>query len=480
MLGLSQNQKQIQKLTPQMYQYLNLLNLPLNQLELHIKTELEMNPFLEISDELNQDIEDKQSEEMDLELQQEPPEDDDVNKNNDELTLEDFQNDDGYEGHKTSYNEDDESEYITPATRTLTDELVDQLRMLYLTEEELILAEEILGNIDSDGYLREPIEKILENLNSTNNFSLTYKQAEEVRKTIMTLDPPGIASKSVEECLLVQLSIIEGQDHTVKQNAKKIISEYYGQFMKKHFEEIIKALSISVDDFKLAQQLIIKLNIKPGEGQFSTTENTIIPDFIVTNEDGEIVIILNEGNVPQLRRNKTYQKLLSNNKDKEVKEFAKRNLESTRFFIKAIHQRRDTMMRVMRTIVELQPEFFIEGNYNLKPMIYKDVAEIVKLDIATISRTCKGKYVQTDFGTFELKYFFSESIKTSSGEEVANKQVMQIIKKIIESENKKKPFTDDDIACLLNKDGYNIARRTVAKYRENLNIPVARMRKDVL
>jgi RNA polymerase sigma-54 factor len=478
MLGLSQNQRQVQKLSPQMYQYLNLLNLPLHQLELHIKTELEMNPFLEISDELDQDLEDKQSEEMELELQQEPPEDE--NKNDEELTYEDFLNDDGYEGRKTSYNEDDDTEYVTPATRTLTDELIDQLRMLYLTEEEMILADEILGDIDSDGYLREPIEKILEKVNSTNNFSLTYKQAEEVRKTIMNLDPPGIASKSVEECLLVQLSIIEGQDTNVKRNAKKIISEHYSLFMKKHFEEIIKALSISVDDFKLAQQLIIKLNIKPGEGQFSSTENTVIPDFIVTNEDGEIVIILNEGNVPQLRINKTYQKLLSHNKDKEVKEFAKQNLESTRFFIKAINQRRDTMMRVMRTIIELQPEFFIEGNYNLKPMIYKDVAELVKLDIATISRTCKGKYVQTDFGTYELKYFFSESIKTSSGEEVANKQVMQLIKNIIDSENKKKPFTDDDIASLLNKDGYNIARRTVAKYRENLNIPVARMRKEIL
>jgi RNA polymerase sigma-54 factor len=476
MLGLSQHQRQTQKLTPQMYQYLNLLNLPLNQLELHIKTELEMNPFLEISDELDQDIEDKQSEEMELELQQEPPENDDVN--NDELTYEDFLND-GYEGHKTPYNEDDEIEYVPPATRTLIDELIDQLRMLYLTEEELIIAEEILGSIDSDGYLREPIDKILENVNSTNNLSLNYQQAEKIRKIIMNLEPPGIAAKSVEECLIVQLSMIEGQNPIVKQNAEKIIKEHYNLFMKKHFEEIIKALSISIDDFKLAQQLILKLNIKPGEGQFSATENTIIPDFIVTSEDGEIVIILNEGNVPSLRINKTYQKLLHYNKDKEVKEFAKKNLESTKFFIKAINQRRDTMMRVMRTIVELQPDFFIEGNYKLKPMIYKDVAEIVKLDIATISRTCKGKYVQTDFGTFELKYFFSESIKTDSGEEVANKQVMQIIKNIIDSENKKKPLTDDEIASVLNKDGYNIARRTVAKYRENLNIPIARMRKEV-
>ena len=476
MLGLSQHQRQLQKLTPQMYQYLNMLNLPLHQLELHIKTELEMNPFLEISDEIDQDLEDKQSEELELELQQEPPENNDAD--NEELTYEDFLND-GYEGHKTPYNEDDDSEYISPATRTLIDELIDQLRMLYLTEEELILAEEILGSIDSDGYLREQIDKILEDVNSTNNFSLTYQQAERVRKSIMTLDPPGIASKSVEECLLIQLSIIEGQNPIVQQNAKKIISEHYNLFMKKHFEEIIKALSISIDDFKLAQQLILKLNIKPGEGQFSATENTVIPDFIVTTEDGEIVIILNEGNVPSLRINKTYQKLLYHNKDKEVKEFAKKNLESTKFFIRAIHQRRDTMMRVMRTIVELQSDFFIEGNYNLKPMIYKDVAEIVKLDIATISRTCKGKYVQTDFGTFELKYFFSESIKTNTGEEVANKQVMQVIKTIIDSENKKKPFTDDDIVALLNKDGYNIARRTVAKYRENLNIPVARMRKEV-
>ena len=477
MLGLSQYQRQVQKLTPQMYQYLNLLILPLQQLELHIKTELEMNPFLEISDELEQEFEEKHSEELELDIQQEPPENRDTD--NEELSYEDFQNSDTYDGYKTSYNEDDESEYVPPAIRTLIDELVDQLRMFYLTGEELILAEEIFGNIDSDGYLREPIEKILENVNSTNDFSLTYKQAEDIRKIIMTLDPPGIASKSVEECLLAQLSVMEGQNPVVKKNAEKIISEHYNLFMKKHFEEIIKALSITIDDFKLAQQLILKLNIKPGEGQFSTTENTIIPDFIVTSEEGDVVIILNEGNIPHLRLNKAYQKILYHNKDKEVKEFAKKNLEAGKFFIRAINQRRETMMRVMHTIVEKQPDFFIEGNYSLKPMIYKDVAEIVKLDIATISRTCRGKYVQTDFGTFELKYFFSESIKTDRGEDVANKQVMQVIKNMIDAENKKKPLTDDEIASLLNKDGYNIARRTVAKYRENLSIPVARMRKEV-
>ena len=480
MLGISQHQKQTQKLTPQMFQYYRILQLPQHTLEMRIKTELEQNPMLEIEEELELETEDeeKQEEELEMELEQEEPPKED--SSDDELSLEDLVNDD-LGGHKTADNgEDDErGDNIQAATTSLIENLTVQLHMLDLTEAEMYLAEEILGNIDEDGYLRRSLEEILEDANSINKINLSFEQAGIVLHKIQTLDPPGIGSRTIEECLLVQILVMEDHDPRDKLNAERIIREYFDLFKKKHYEEISKRSGINLEDLEQAIILIQKLNIKPGEGQFSSTENTIIPDFIVKNDDGEIIIMLNDGNVPPLRLNKTYQGLLSRKTDKETKEFARKNYEAAKWFLSAIYQRRDTMLRVMRTIVEMQKPFFLEGETNLRPLIYKDVADIVKLDISTISRTVRGKYVQTDYGTFELKYFFSEKIGMQGGEDVANKQVMMAIKEIIDLEYKKKPLTDEEIVTILKERGYHIARRTVAKYREGMNIPVARMRKNV-
>ncbi len=441
-----------------------------------MKTELEQNPMLEYDDEIEMEV--KQDEEMEMILDQEEPPKEDTS--DDELSYDDLLNDD-LGGHKAPDNDDDDDRYdnLQPATKSLTDSLLEQLQLSDLTENEMLLAEEILGNIEDDGYLRKrTLEDILNDVNSLYKIELTFDQAARALYKIQTLDPPGIGSRTIEECLLIQILVMEGQDPVVKANAERIIREYYDLFMKKHFEEISKKSGIPIDDLKKAVSLIQKLNIKPGEGQFSTTENTIIPDFIIRNDDGEIIITMNDGNIPPLRLSKTYQNLLSRKTDKETKEFARKHYESAKWFLSAIYQRRDTMMRVMRTIVDMQKDFFLEGETHLKPMIYKDVAEIVKLDISTISRTVRGKYAQTDFGTFELKYFFSEKIESENGEEVANKQVMMIIKEIISQEDKKKPLTDEAIVAILKERNFNIARRTVAKYRESMNIPVARLRRD--
>jgi RNA polymerase sigma-54 factor len=480
MLGISQHQKQTQKLTPQMFQYYRILQLPQHILEMRIKTELEQNPMLEIEEELEleAETEEKQDEELEMELEQEEPPKED--KTDDELSIEDLTNDD-LGGHKTpdDRDNDDRGDNIQAATTSLIENLTEQLHMLDLDEEEMFLADEILGNIDEDGYLRRSLEEILNDVNSIHKINLSFEQASRVLQKIQTLDPPGIGSRTIEECLLVQILVMEDHDPSVKANAERIIREYFDLFKKKHYEEISKKSDINLEDLEKAVILIQKLNIKPGEGQFTSTENTIIPDFIVTSDDGEIVISLNDGNVPPLRLNKTYQSLLSRKTDKETKDFARKNYEAAKWFLSAIYQRRDTMMRVMRAIVEKQREFFLEGETNLKPIIYKDIADIVKLDISTISRTVRGKYVQTDYGTFELKYFFSEKLESQSGEEVSNKQVMMLIKDIISEENKKKPLTDEEIVTILKERNFTIARRTVAKYREGMNIPVARMRKNV-
>lgn len=476
MLGISQHQKITQKLTPQMFQYYRILQLPQHTLEMRIKTELEQNPMLDIDEEI--DLETKQDEEMDMQLDQEEPAKED--NSDDELSFEDLVNDD-LGGHKTQDNgdDDDRSDNIQAATVSLIENLRDQLHMLNLSEEEMYLAEEILGNIEDDGFLKRSLEEILEDVNSIYKINLSFEQAGEVLHKIQTLDPPGIGSRTIEECLLVQILVMEDHDPEVRANAERIIREFYDLFKKNHYEEISKKSGIDLEDLKEAILLIKKLNIKPGEGQFTSTENTIIPDFIVTNNDGEIIITLNEGNIPPLKINKTYKSLLSRKTDKDTKEFARKNYESAKWFLSAIYQRRDTMLRVMRAIVDMQQVFFLEGETNLRPMIYKDIADIVKLDISTISRTVRGKYVQTDYGTFELKYFFSEKLESQNGEEVSNKQVMMLIKDIISAEDKKKPLTDEQLVTILKEKSFNIARRTVAKYREGMNIPVARLRKEV-
>ena len=306
-------------------------------------------------------------------------------------------------------------------------------------------------------------------------------KGESVLKTIQRLDPVGVASRSLQECLTVQLELARF-DPKIKALALRILTGFYDDFTMRHFEELAKKLDVSLDELKAAIDVIQHLNPKPGEGEFTQHENYVIPDYIVTKVDEEFTITLNDKNIPPLRINKGYKELMSKRKkngvSSEAKDFIRQRFEAAKWFISSIHQRRETMLKVMRSIIERQREFFDAGE-GLKPMIYKDIAEMIMMDISTISRVVNSKYVQTDFGVFSLRHFFSDSISTVDGDEVSNKEVKKILRELIESEDPLKPLSDHKLAELLNAQGLNIARRTVAKYREAMMIPVARLRRKL-
>jgi RNA polymerase sigma-54 factor len=485
-MNIAQQQKLSLKLSPNQLQYLKLLQLPIMVLEQRIKEELEQNPLLEeeIDPELETTTEQEQKEDLTIEQLQER-EKDDYSKKEDEYDWDELINDDT-SGYKTYDFSDDENrnEFPQPALKTLTDHLSEQLHLLNLSEIEFLLGEEIIGNIDNDGYLRRSLDQIVQDINLTYLTSFTLDQAEQVLQQIQNFDPPGIGARNLQECLLTQLLLLQNSNPKIKDIAIRIIREYFDEFLKKHYDELLKKLLISSEELKETIELIQKLNPKPGEGEFTPSENYVIPDFYVHNLNGDLIISLNEKNIPPLRINKTYQEMIRNRKNKkiapETREFIKNKFEAAKWFITCIYQRRQTMMKVMQAIVEKQKEFFLEGEEYLKPIIYKNIADTITMDISTISRTVRGKYVETDYGVFELKYFFSEKIERENGEEVSNKQIKSQIKNMINSEDPSKPMTDDEIVEILKEDGFNIARRTVAKYREQMSIPVARLRKKMM
>ena len=483
-LNLSQRQSLQQKLTPQQVQYLQLLQLPILALEQRIKAELEMNPLLEESEEmeLTQDQEEPAPETPAETPEAEAAAEKEAAKEEDGYTFEDFMNDD-LDGHKATRQETDDEEreeFPQPAEISSLQRLHDQLGLLDLTEEESLLGDEIIGNIDEDGYLRRDLALIVQDLNLTHALSIRPEQAEHVLATIQRLDPPGIGARTLQECLLVQMEV---GDHPAKlrETAIRVLRDHFEDFTMKHFEELAKSLGLHVEQLKPIVELIQKLNPKPGEGQFTAQQNYVIPDFIVERDGDDFLISLNDRSVPPLRINKAYKELMSRRKNgtpNGVKDFIRKRFEAAKWFIASINQRRDTMMRVMRAIVDKQRQFFETGE-GLRPMIYKDIAEVIGMDISTISRVVNGKYVQTEYGVFELRHFFSDKLTTQSGEEVSNKEVKNMIREIIEKEEPARPLSDDRIAEMLNTSGLNIARRTVAKYREAMRIPVARLRRKL-
>lgn len=456
-------------------QYLKLLQLPILALEQRIKAELEQNPMLD------------EGMDEELEQQEEPVEEkaEETDTNNEEeYSLEDYMNDDldGYKAETIPHRNDEEKEDLPlPAETPLSQKLLEQLHLLNLNEEEMTLAEEIIGNIDEDGYLRRELDLIVQDLNLSHALSIDNEKAENVLRIIQRLDPPGIGARTLQECLLAQLDVSDF-DPKLKERAYRVLHDHFEEFTMKHYEDLAKKLSIHIDQLKPVIDLIHKLNPKPGEGQFTAQQNYLVPDFIVEHVDDELVVMLNDRTIPPLRLNKAYKEMLSRKKNNgystEAKEFIRKKFEAAKWFIASIYQRRDTLLRVMRAIVERQREFFETGE-NLKPMIYKDITEMTGLDISTISRVVNGKYVQTEYGMFELRHFFSDSITTTNGEEVSNKEVKKLIKEIVEKEDPSKPLSDDRIAATLRAQGFNIARRTVAKYREQMMIPVARLRRKL-
>ncbi len=488
MLNLQQRQSLQQRLSPQQIQYIKLLQLPTLALEQRIKQELEINPLLEEGEEILDDVLDEQSEDDQF--------DDVANEEDtseDEYEWEELMDtgDDLY-GYKAAVDQgDDEDRRETPlvSMNNLSESLRDQLSFLNLNEEEELIAEQVIGSIDEDGYLRRPLESIVDDVAFNQGILLSEEDVEDVLQRVQRLEPVGVAARDLQECLLIQLNMLP-DELAGRDVAIEMLTHTYKAFTMKHFDQIMRRLGIEGHELKEAFELIQRLDPKPGEGEFSASENYITPDFTVRTEEDEFFISLNSSNAPELRVSKQYQQMLEKvvadkkkgrqSYDAETRQFLKSKFESARWFINSINQRRQTMLSVMHAIVDQQEEFFRHGEGNLKPMILKDIAEIIKMDISTISRVVNGKYVQTEFGVYELKHFFSEGLSTDSGEEVSNKEVKALIDRIIGEEDKNKPLSDQKIATMLEEKGFQIARRTVTKYREQLGIPVARLRKEIV
>ena len=474
MLKQSLQQRLAQKLSPLQIQVIKLLEIPTAELEQRIKKEIEENPVLEFENTGNEDSD------------SEP-------KN--EVAIEEYIRDHempSYKYQSRNYSRDDKYEDIPFSTgSTFHEHLISQLGLRILDDRQLKIAEYIIGNIDEDGYLRREVDEIIDDLAFSQNLEVDEKEVLDVLEIIQDFDPPGVGARDLQECLLLQIKRKDLSDPIVEL-AYKVIKDLFDEFTKKHYDKILKKLDITDEELKEVQNEILKLNPKPGSSYsnpMSKTVQHIIPDFILEYEDDKFKLELNNRNVPELRISNTYSEMLeeySTNKknqskdDKEAVMFVKQKLDSAKWFIDAIRQRQNTLMTVMEAILEYQKEYFKDGDETkLRPMILKDIAEMTGLDISTISRVSNSKYIQTHFGIFPLKYFFSEGMQTDSGEEVSTREIKKILQELIENEDKHKPLTDDKLAQILKEKSYNIARRTVAKYREQLNIPVARLRKEI-
>ena len=463
-----------QKLSPQQIQMIKLLELPTLQLEQRVKQEIEENPILE------------------EEITEEQAEDDGMPK---EVSMEEYLREDDtplYKSYVNNHSPDDKTRQVVMFEgRSLHEYLLEQLGYRRLSEKDHGLAAYIIGNIDEDGYLRLDLESIADDIAFNYGVEVSIDDLKKGLDVVQTLEPPGVGARDIRECLLLQLR--RREELNVGQTlAERILSDCFTEFTKRHYEKIMSRLGITEDQFRDAIEEIQRLSPKPGN-LYSEGGNIaapyIIPDFILEEHDGDLTLRLNSYNVPELKINRKYADMMRQmaraggkhtEQEKETLQFVKSKIDSAKWFISAIKQRQDTLMRTMQAIVDYQREYFLDGSESkLKPMILKDIADLTGLDVSTISRVVNSKYVQTNFGIISLKQLFSEAMQTDSCEEVSSYEIKKILSDCIEKENKKKPLTDEALMEILNNMGYHIARRTVAKYREMLNIPVARLRKEL-
>ena len=470
------NQKQVlslqQKLSPQQIQMIKLLELPAVQLEQRIKQEIEDNIVLEEEERSSEDDEQPQ-----------------------QISVDEYLHDDdtpSYKSRINNFSKDDKQRpvYLTEG-RSLQEYLIEQLRYRNLPERDMRLAVYLVGSIDEDGYLRRDLESVADDIAFTVGVETTAGELERLLNVIHELEPAGIGARDLRECLLLQMAQMPINTRP-RRLARKILTNYFDEFVKKHYEKLMARLQISEDDFREAIAEIRRLSPKPGnlyaEGGTDTTPY-IIPDFLLDYQDGRFTLSLNSYNVPEVRVNRRYMEMIREmvgsdgrvrEKDKEAIQFVKNKIDSAKWFISAIKQRHDTLMRTMQTILDYQQEHFKDGDKSkLRPMILKDIADRTGLDVSTISRVVNSKYVQTQFGIILLKSLFSEAMQTDSGEEVSSYEIKNILQECIDEEDKRRPLTDETLMDILNSKGYRIARRTVAKYREMLGIPVARLRKQI-
>ena len=502
-LRQTQNLRLQQKLSPQQIQLMKLIQLPIMALEQRIKEELELNPALEeeteSTDTENEDdfeTEDTSVDEIVGEndgesIDKEERDTDEVILQNDDISYEDYVDEDEFSDFKYQINnsgkDNDFKEIPIKEVTDFHDILEEQIGMLELNETKYVIALYLIGCIDDDGYIRRDANSLVDDLAFTQNINTTTAEVEEIIKILQSLDPPGIAARSLQECLLLQLERIPDQTREVH-FATDIIRNHMEEFSRKHYDKLAPLLNINEEELKDVLAEITKLNPKPGSTSGQSLQNTqeVIPDFVITNNEGELELSLTQRNMPDLKVSEEYLEMLTrynqqtDKSSKVASGFIRSKIENAQWFIDALLERKRTILITMNAIIKYQPEYFITGDETkLKPMVLKHIAAKTGLDISTISRVVNSKYVTTPFGTFPLKFFFSESLNTDNGEEVSTRQVKKILLDFVATEDKHKPLTDDALYKMLKEKGYNIARRTIAKYRETLEIPVARMRKEI-
>jgi len=482
MLKQSLQHKLLQKLSPQQIQLMKLLQVPTVALEQRIKEELESNPALE--------------EGTDAELDELEDFEEEVNEENsrDDFDLSQYISDDETPSYKTSIkntgaDEEDKSIPISMG-KSFQEVLISQLGLLKLSEDKKTVALYLIGNFDEACYLRRDLESIVDDLAFYQSISTTEEELEGLLKLIQGMDPAGVGARNLQECLILQIARKNRSDLNIYL-AELILKKAFDEFSKKHYKKILKKFEVTEEELRLALNEILKLNPKPGGSMNEThrVAQTIVPDFQLVIEDGNLQISLNGRNAPELRVSKEYSELLKGYKanqkkasksQKDAVMFVRQKLDSAKWFIDAIRQRQNTLLSTMQTIVDFQQEYFMTGDETkLRPMILKNIAEKINMDISTVSRVANSKYIQTPYGTFLLKTFFSESMQNEQGEVISTREIKKILQDSVEAEDKRKPFTDEKLAAVLKEKGYSIARRTVAKYREQLNIPVGRLRKQI-
>ena len=485
MLDQKLQQKLLQKLSPQQIQMIKLLEVPAMQMEERIKKELEENPALEEGPE-EEEVQGDEEDEVD---------DDQAEREQDEFALDDYLNDEDIPDYRLQINntsKDDERREDIPyaAGSSFHENLIQQFNLRTDTDREDLLGEYIIGNIDDDGYLRREVENMVDDLAFLQNITTDVNELNAILRIIQDLEPAGVGARDLRECLLLQL---ERKDQSLPSVvlAKMVLTDYFEEFSRRHYEKIMNRIGIGEGEMKSVIDEVLKLNPKPGgtvSDPYARSAQHIIPDFILEQSDSGLELSLNNRNIPELKVSRDYSEMLesysrdkkSGKQNRDAIMFVKQKLDAARWFIDAMRQRQNTLLLTMNAILEYQKDYFAEGDdTRLKPMILKDVAEMTGLDISTVSRVANSKYIQTHFDIFPLKFFFSEGMQTDAGDEVSTREIKRILQECLSNENKRKPLTDEKLTEILQEKGYQIARRTVAKYREQLNIPVARMRKEI-
>lgn len=470
MLKQELSQKQQQKLSPLQIQTIKIIELPILELEQRIRKELEENPVLDDS----------------------PAEKKDGEEDTSDISLSDIKEDDSipsYRLYVNNYGKDERPQYNTFSVKqSFTQSLMEQLGFRNLDKHQHDIAAFIIGSLDEDGYLRRDIESLVDDMAFRANINTDEEEVLKMLYVVQELEPAGVGARDLRECLLLQLETMN-QSHEDVHNATVILRDYFQEFSNRHFQKIMSRLNLSEEQMKKATARIVKLNPAPG-GQIDDSYNDqaqqIVPDFLLTYENGELNVTMPRFSLPEIRVNKKYAQILmdaagsSERQKKEAATFVKQKMDSAKWFVEALKQRHNTLMSTMQAIMDYQKEYFLTGDEgNLKPMVLKDIAEVTGFDISTISRVVNSKYVETPFGILSLKYLFSEGLENQEGEEVSTREVKKALQECVDSEDKHNPLTDDQLVSIMKERGYKVARRTIAKYRDQLNIPKARLRKEI-